>query len=91
MTERQSIENVIMQGTVWGSLLCTSTVDKLAKRACSDPDLLFKYKGLVNMPPLEIVDDILTVQKCGVAAETILNEVNAIIAQKKLTLVRTNT
>ena len=31
MTKRESISNVIMQGTVWGSLHCTSTMDKLAK------------------------------------------------------------
>ena len=38
------------------------------------------------MPPLELVDDILTVQKCGIAAETTNNEVNAFFVQKKLTL-----
>ena len=41
---------------------------------------------VVDVPPLEMVDNILTVQKCGVAAETINSEVNAFIAQKKLTL-----
>ena len=86
LTERQSIENVIMQGTVWGSLFCTSTVDKLAKRAYQDPTLLYKYKGEVDVPPLQMVDDILTVQKCGTAGETINTEVNAFISQKKLTL-----
>ena len=28
---RKSIKNVIMQGTVWGSLMCTSTMEKLAQ------------------------------------------------------------
>ena len=42
----------------------------------SNPDLLFKYKGVVDVPPLEMVDDIVTVQKCGVASETLNTEVN---------------
>ena len=58
-----------MQGPVWGSLLCTSTIDKLAKRAYSDRSLLYKYKGVVDVPPLEMVDDVLTVQKYGLASK----------------------
>ena len=38
------------------------------------------------MPPLEMVDNVLTVQKCGVASEAINSEVNAFISQKKVTL-----
>ena len=33
MTKRKNIKNIIMQGTVWGLLLCTSTLDKLPKQA----------------------------------------------------------
>ena len=31
-TRRLTINNIIMQGTVWGSLLCAATTDKLVKR-----------------------------------------------------------
>ena len=47
---------------------------------------MYKYKGAVDVPPLEMVDDVLTVQKCGVASEAINTEVNAFMSQKKLTL-----
>ena len=30
-TDRVIIRKVVMQGTVWGSLLCTATMDKLGK------------------------------------------------------------
>ena len=30
-----------------------------------DSDKLFKYKGFVRIPPLALIDDILTVTKCG--------------------------
>ena len=32
ITERKDIQNIIMQGTVWGSLMCTVTMDKLANQ-----------------------------------------------------------
>ena len=47
---------------------------------------LYKYKGEVDVPPLEMVDDILTLQNCGLASEAINNQVNNFIEQKKLTL-----
>ena len=51
MTQRVPIKNIIMQGTVWGSLCCTSTMDKLGKLAYSMPEILYKYKG-IPIPPL---------------------------------------
>ena len=38
------------------------------------------------VPPLGMVDDIISVQKCGNASVTINAEVNAFVEQKKLTL-----
>ena len=67
LTQRVNISNIIMQGTVWASLFCMATMDKLAKHAYQNKNLLYKYKGKVDVPPLEMVDDILTVQKCGAA------------------------
>ena len=86
MTERVTIKNIIMQGTVWGSLFCTSTMDKLPKAIYNTPSLLYKYKGEVSVPPLEMVDDVLTIQKCGIKALDINAEVNAFVEQKKLKL-----
>ena len=60
---RKSIRNIIMQGTVWGSLLCTSTMDRLGQLMYSDPKLIYKYKGVVDTPSLGMVDDILCIQK----------------------------
>ena len=86
MTKRETITNIIMQETVWGSLLCAATTDKLAKRVYEEGELLYKYKGEVDVPPLEMVDKILTLQKCGATSEAMNSKVNAFIEQKKLTL-----
>ena len=42
MTERENIHNLIMHGTVFGSLICTAVMDKLAKIFYSDKILLYK-------------------------------------------------
>ena len=60
ITKQMTIEEHIIQGTVWGSLICTCTMDKLSKDVYKEPEDLYKYKG-VSIPPLEMVDDILTV------------------------------
>ena len=51
-TERVNIRNVVMQGTVWGSLLCTATMDKLGKFKYNNTNMLYKYKGTVGVPAL---------------------------------------
>ena len=59
-TRRISMSEIIMQGTVWGSLFCTASIDQLGKKAYEMPEILYKYNG-VDIPPLGMVDDILTV------------------------------
>lgn len=54
-------KNVFMQGTVFGSLISTSVIDKLAKIFDPDEKLLYKYKKTVNIPLLGIVNDVLSI------------------------------
>ena len=60
ITERITIYDTIMQGTVWGSLLCTSTVDMLGEQCYKNPEELYIYK-VVAIPPLGMEDDIISV------------------------------
>jgi hypothetical protein len=84
ITRRESISEIIMQGTVWGSLMCTGTMDKLGKLAYSLPEILYKYKG-IPIPPLGMVDDILTVSNVENSQE--INQwVNTFFEHKKLKL-----
>ena len=86
LTKREIIQNIIMQGGVFGPLQCTTSMDKLAKEVYSRPDLLYLYKGAVEVPPLLMVDDILTISKCSTTALAMNSTVNAFIASKKLKL-----
>ena len=52
ITIRIDIKNIIMQGTVFGSLICTSVINKLAKLLYQNSELLYKYKDVVEVPIL---------------------------------------
>ena len=82
---RVNIRNIIMQGTVWGSLLCTATMDKLGQLAYTNDNLAYKYKGVVKTPSLGMVDDVLSVQKCSDDALKANAVINAFVEGKKLT------
>ena len=86
ITKRINVKNVIMQGTVWGSMLCTATMDKLGKLMYQNEKLLYKYKGKVGIPALGMVDDIISIQKCKSGASQTNGIINGFIESKKLTL-----
>ena len=86
MSERVNITNSVMQGTVWGSMLCTATMDKLGRLVYANSDLIYKYKGVVSTPSLGMVDDVLTVQKCSTDVVKMNAAVNAFMEGKKLKL-----
>ena len=41
ITKRFTISDAIMQGTVWGSLMCTSNMDGLAKDSYDQPQYMY--------------------------------------------------
>ena len=49
-------------------------------------DRAYKYKGKIHVPPLEMVDDVLTISKCGAASIAMNAVVNAFMGSKKLLL-----
>ena len=74
ITNRASIQNIVMQGTVWGSLFCTTTMDKIGQMMYENKHLLYKYKNQVEIPSLGMVDDIMSIQKCKSIWGTYLTE-----------------
>jgi hypothetical protein len=86
LSKRKTIRNIIMQGSVWGSLCCVVLMDKLGKIAYSNPNLLYYYKGIVACPPLQMVDDVLGIQKCGPKSLQLNTTVNTFMELEKLKL-----
>ena len=85
-TDSFTIKDTVMQGTVWGGLMCTTTMDKLCKKIYKDDKLLYKYRGLVDVPPLQMVDDIITASKCSATSQALNTTVNTFINMKKMKL-----
>ena len=89
-TERITITNSVMQGTVWGGLFCTCTTDKLGKEMYAKPELMYKYRGSVNVPPLEMVDDIVSITECGATTVANNSHVNSFIERKNFNFMKPN-
>ena len=53
------------------------------------PELLFYYKGVVACPPLQMVDDVLAVQKCSPQSVQVNTVFNTFMELEKLTLSKT--
>ena len=64
-------------------------LDKLGKLVYNNPDLLYYYKGVVPCPPLQMVDDVLAVQKCSASSLHMNTVINTFMELEKLTLSKT--
>ena len=86
LSKRKNIKNIIMQGSVWGSICCVVLMDKLGKLAYNNPDILYYYKNLVGIPPLQMVDDVLAIQRCSSKSQEVNTMINTFMDLEKLTL-----
>ena len=77
-----------MQGSVCGSIKCTTLMDQLNKTAMSDRSLQYNYKQDPNIPIgiLGMVDDTLAVADCGNNSIRKNAVVNSFVETKRLTL-----
>ena len=89
LSNRTDIKEIIMQGSVWGSICCVVLMDKLGKFAYNNPETLFYYKNLVGTPPLQMVDDIMAIQKCSSKSLYTNSMINTFMDVEKLTLSKT--
>ena len=61
-------------------------MDKLCKLIQQHEHLLYIYKEKVKVPPLQMVDDVITAAKCGSTASALNAAVNTFMELKKLKL-----
>ena len=64
-TERVSIPTIVQQGSGWGPMQCSVSVDKIGKMVKERGVHQYLYKGLVRVLPLACVDDLLGFATCG--------------------------
>ena len=81
ISEEKEIDETIMQGETVSSILCTSSVDKVAK---DSPLPALRYKKEVEIPKLGFVDDMLDINKCGKETKDMNNYTTTEINKRRL-------
>ena len=84
ITDRKSINNVITQGDVFAPILCSNLVDTFGRECLKEEKYIYSYKGLVDIPPLGMVDDLVCVSTCGHRAAMMNGFLNYKTSSKKL-------
>ena len=64
-TERVAIPSIVQQGSGWGPMQCSVSVDKIGKMSKERGVHQYLYKGMVRILPLACVDDLLGFAPCG--------------------------
>ena len=84
MTERKTVEKIVLQGEVFGPLQCIVTIDAFGKECLEENKHLYMYKGEVGVPPLAMVDDVVCPTVCGVETVEVTAYINAKSNCKKI-------
>ena len=88
LTKRIHVKDVELQGSVWGSLKCTTLLDTLNKNILPQSHLTYKYKGDPNVEigVLGMVDDNMAISKCGISSVQKNAVINSFMETKKIAL-----
>ena len=83
-TERVTLEEMVMQGSVPGPILCSNQLSKLSNKTYVDGSV-YMYMNKVPIPALVMVDDVLTIQVCGSVESIEMNaKCESFVKSKKL-------
>ena len=88
LTEEFTLERIVLQGSVNAPIKCSIQSETLSSN-CMKRDngsVMYKYKGLVYIPPLQMVDDIMMLSRCGIQTIEANALLNVHIESKKLRL-----
>ena len=78
------MNEIVMQGETFGPLCCSVQVDSFGKQCLQERKYLYYYKGVVEIPPLAMVDDLVCISNCGSKSVEMNAYINSKTNQKKL-------
>ena len=84
LTERVKVEEIILQGDVFGPIECSVSVDSFGKECLLEDKHLYYYKDEVPVPILTMVDDALAITECGFKTTMMNSYLNTKTKIKKL-------
>ena len=64
-TDRGIIKEAIIQGDVIGPMMCGKQIDEIGRECLESGKYTYSYKGEVEIPPLIMLDDLITISECG--------------------------
>ena len=83
-TDRVNIPTIVQQGSGWGPMECSVSMDKLGKMCKERGVHQYRYKGLTRLLPLACIDDLLGFAPCGNKSIALNTFINTHIEMKKL-------
>ena len=84
VTPNIQLPKIVQQGGVWGPLECSNSVDKIGRNCNSRGINYYKYKKVVNILPLAMVDDLCAISVCGNDSVCVNSYMETHINMKKL-------
>ena len=84
LTDRVKIDEIILQGDVFGPIECSVMVDSFGKECLLEDKHLYYYKEEVPIPILTMVDDALAITECGYKSSMMNSYLNTKTNIKKL-------
>ena len=84
LTQRIQIPSIIQQGGVWGSILCSNTIDTIGRKCKLSGEHIYMYKNRAKILPLGFADDLNGVSKCGQDSLNLNLFLNSQVELKKL-------
>ena len=85
-TDRFNLNQIVLQGSVFGPIKCSVQVDTLGRDCLTRNVGLYTYKNVVAVPALAMIDDIIAITNCNSNAIELNSIINVKIETKKLRL-----
>ena len=84
LSKREIFEDLVMQGDVIAPLISSLQVDTFGKECLEEEKHLYYFKDIVPIPPLGMVDDLLTISECGFKSKLMNEYINFKTGSKRL-------
>ena len=73
-----------LKGMFFGPMLCGKQIDEIGKECLESSKYTYKYKGDVEIPPMIMLDDLISISECGHQTAMVNSYIKLKTATKKL-------
>ena len=84
LTDRVNMPEIVQQGSGFGPIQCSVSIDKLGRQCTQGRKYMYRYKDKVDTVLLAMVDDLLGIAPCGLESIAMNTFINVHIEMKKL-------